>query len=502
MNERTSRDLYGNADHSGGDHVVAWVERELGGTVVSIERLPRWRPAWWIDLQRGDELVRLYGRGERGADFPSPFSLAHEVVVHDTLERHGVPVPHAYGIVEDGPLRVLVMDRMPGQQGLALADADVDRQALLLDWVDYMVKMHEIDVAELGQRGIPVPSDPASIAMSAALANVEQIYLSRDHVLDPVIEFLRGWLRRNQPTDRHRATFVAWDSAQFLYDGGTITALIDFELAHVGDAYMDLAPLRSRDTMEPLGDLSVVFDRYSRLTGQVLDYDILRYFEISQLTTSAMLAYCTMTAPAAGTDLVSHMTWYSDSVRYALEAMAELDGDSLEIVPVPPARSTRRAAAHRHLVDSLRRKAGHESIGNLVRFGVDVGPTAPPGVVHEPFQGFAAWRDRCDYRLARHLSRADEIGPEVDAQDLADVSDFLGTGVGDLAEGDAALRAAIASAAGSADAELKRLFARRIQRFHMMLGPADSLVVRHPPMQPLPDRRQASGQSGSGEVSV
>ncbi len=38
------------------------------------------------------------------------------------------------------------------------------------------------------------------------------------------------------------------------------------------------------------------------------------------------------------------------------------------------------------------------------------------------------------------------------------------------------------------DDDLLRLFARRAQRLHMLLGPADSLIVRHPQLQPLPDQ--------------
>ena len=32
------------------------------------------------------------------------------------------------------------------------------------------------------------------------------------------------------------------------------------------------------------------------------------------------------------------------------------------------------------------------------------------------------------------------------------------------------------------------LFDRRFQRLHQTLGPPDSLIVRHPPLQPLPGK--------------
>lgn len=484
MPNRTATEVREKAASTGGQHIVRWVDEVFGGAVVSIERLPRWRAAWWFDVERDGQLLHLYARGDRGPDFPSPFSLDYELAVHQLFEDHGIPAPHAYGIIDDAEIRTLVMDRVPGQQGLALAD-EGRRQPLLLECIDLMVRTHAIDLAELSSRGFPVPTSPGDTALSGAITNVEQVYLARQHPLDPATEFLRRWLRRNAP-DKVQPAFVTWDSAQFLHDDGRLTALIDFELAHVGDALMDLAPLRSRDTIEPLGDLSVAFARYADLTGAPIDFDLLRYYEISQLTTSIMLAYCTLADPDPETDLVSHMTWYSDSTWYALDVLAELHGTTVARLEVPAATPSPRAAAHRHLVGSLRRRSGREPVANLVRFGIDVQGRQAAPVTAPADDGYLAWRSRCDYRLARHLARADEIGPALERQDIADVEAFVGTTQADRAGADAALVDAIVAAGPERDLELVQLLGRRAQRFHMMLGPADSLVTRHPALQPMP----------------
>ncbi|HVX21707.1 MAG TPA: phosphotransferase [Acidimicrobiales bacterium] len=463
-------------------HVVAWVEEHLGGKVVAVERLARWRPSWRLDLERDGEIVPLYARGDRGPDFPAPFSLDHEQVVHQLLEAHGFPVPHTYGIVE-GPIRSLVMDRVPGRQGLAFAADDEERRSLLLRCVDWMVDMHGLDLAEVADRGLAVPTDELGIVMSGAISTIEKIYLSRHHQLDPAIEFFRGWLRRNLPEGRDRAAFVTWDSAQFLHQGGQITALIDFELAHVGDPYMDLAPLRTRDSIEPLGDLRNAYDRFAARTGAPIDTAVLRYFEISQLTASMMLAYCTLTEPDPETDLVSHMTWYTDSTWYALDILGELHGATVETVPVPEPRRSPHAKAQQHLVTALRRAASRERPSNLVRFGIAGNGAAPAADVGEDYTG---WRNRCNYRLARHLLRVDQIGPQLEADDLADVGAFLGTTFADGVDANDALLGAVAEAGPGDDLRFLELFGRRVQRTHMTLGPAGSLVVRHPPLQPLP----------------
>ena len=45
--------------------IVDWLRRQLGAEVTRIERQPRWRPAWFVDAERGSESLRLYVRGER-----------------------------------------------------------------------------------------------------------------------------------------------------------------------------------------------------------------------------------------------------------------------------------------------------------------------------------------------------------------------------------------------------------------------------------------------------
>jgi aminoglycoside phosphotransferase (APT) family kinase protein len=467
--------------------VVEWVERNLGGTVVRLQRLPRWRPSWDIDVVGEAGTVKLYARGERGPDFPSPFSLDHEVAVHDMFEANDIPVPHVYGLVDQGPVRTLIMDRVPGRQGLALAANDAERRHLLKHCMELMVRIHHIGLDEVARRGFHVPTDPADIAMSDVFRNVESAYLSFGR-RDPLIEFLRVWLQRNIPEHRTRPAFVTWDSAQFLHDQGELTALIDFELAHVGDPYMDLAAMRTRDSMEPLGDLALAFETYARTDGEPIDFAVLRYYEISQLTVTLMLQYPVITEPDAESDYVTHQIWYVDSARYALDIMAEAYDVELEAVTVPDPHPSLHDPAFVHLVRSLRASARPESRSDLVRYGISVEDkdSAPAPVADaDPFAG---WRARCDYRLARHLRRVSEIGAEIERQDLDDVDRLLGQKHDELAEADAALVFFAQSSGGDRDEDLLRLFARRAERFHLLLGPPDSLIVRHPQLQALPDR--------------
>ena len=473
------------ADETGGQHIVGFVENEIGGTVTKIERIPRWRPGWYLTLHRDGSSIELYARGERGPDFASPFDLAHEARVHDLLETHGVPVPHVYGLVEGAP-PALLMARMPGQQGLALAHDDATRRGLMRTYVEHLVRVHRIPHDQLRAAGFRVPSERVDTAMSEVFRNVETKYLALTR-RDPLIEFLRAWLWRNIPA-RTRLAFVTWDSAQFLHHEGELTALIDFELAHVGDAYMDLAAMRTRDSIEPLGDLHVTFAQYADLMGEAIDFDELRFYEISQLTVTLMLQYPVLIDPDPQSDYVTHLTWYVDSARYALDILAERLDVEVETVTVPAPAPSSAHTRLRHLVTSLHSLARSEPKSDLMRYGIVVDPTIEQHHVSAPVDEFVGWQARCAYRLARHLQRIDEIGAIVADDDRADVARLVGQPVRDDAAAEAVLLAFIGAAGHDRDADLLRLFSARLQRQHMTLGPADSLIVRHRPLQPHPDR--------------
>ena len=45
--------------------LVNWVETNIGGEVVAVDRHGRWRPAWFVDVKIGTEKKQLYVRGAR-----------------------------------------------------------------------------------------------------------------------------------------------------------------------------------------------------------------------------------------------------------------------------------------------------------------------------------------------------------------------------------------------------------------------------------------------------
>ncbi len=123
-------------DDEDATELAGWVERTVGGTVTRVERVPRWRPAWDVDVEVDGRSLLLHVCGEREPRIVMPYRIADEVPVHDLLEAHGLPVPHAYGLC-DNPY-ALVMDRLPGLVDLSFATDDDEREHLVDDYLELL----------------------------------------------------------------------------------------------------------------------------------------------------------------------------------------------------------------------------------------------------------------------------------------------------------------------------------------------------------------------------
>lgn len=437
--------------------LAAWIERKLRGKVLRVTRIPRWRPAWDVDVQVGGRVIPLHARGERELSILMAYRIAYEAAIHDLLESRDLPVPHAFGLCDDP--YALVMDRLPGHVDLSFAADDAERRRVMDEYLELLARVYEIPIAQAAAAGVEIPADSAALGLGY-MRKLEADYDERMAGLpvDPIALFFRRWLARNVPQDRYAAArFILYDAFQFMFEKGRITGMIDFELAHVGDPMMDLAALRVRDTIKSIGELPEFAARYQKLTGIPIDHDVVEYHSVVYNVISVISTGPSLAAPVQGTDWLSYLAWYVNGARWAFESIAEIGGYELEPVAVPAARPTRRAPAYRHLVDGLRAAAPRTG---------------------EEYQRVALGK------LANHLKRVDEVGPALEAADLDDLARVLGHRP-DPAEADAELLALVQNAGPERDEELVRLLDARAQRMHLTLASPQSLILRHPRLRSL-----------------
>ncbi|MDO8363942.1 MAG: phosphotransferase [Actinomycetota bacterium] len=434
--------------------LASWIEANIGGRVVRVEHLQRWRPGWNIDLEIDGAVLALHARGDRELNFAIPCRIAGEVPIHDMLEVNGLPVPHAYGLCDD-PYS-LVMDRLRGDVDLTFAASDDERTQLIEEYLSMLPKIYGISGDDLARAGFAVPTTAEGVALDS-FGRFEKVHDELMEVRDPVAEFLRRWLHHNYPHDRDQATFVTYDAFQFMFEHGRITGLLDFELACVGDPMMDLAALRVRDTIKNLGDLSLIAHGFEVATGMTVDHDAVDYHSVMYNTLTVLSAAPPIVSPIRTTDYVSHCAWYVNSARWAFADIAEMRGFTLDTVAVPASKPSRHGPSYTHLATALKARSAE----------------APDD-----------YEVASLYRHARHLRRVDEIGAALLAADLDDLAALLGRRV-DAAHMDLALLDFI-DGSGEDEAEsLVKLLDRRVQRMHLLLAPTGSLLLRHPPLRNL-----------------
>jgi hypothetical protein len=422
--------------------LFSWIESEIGGRIVGYERQTRWRPAFFLDLERDGVSRALYFRGARPEMAGGKEAIVFEARVLQQLESHGIPVPHVYGVCPD-PCGI-VMDRSPGRADLSTSESTTERKAVLDDYIEILARMHGLDVSGFEAIGIDRPTSARELGLSD-LARWESSYRKTKARPEPLIEFVLGWLKRNVPDGRSDLSFLAVDSGQFLYEAGKVTALIDLELACLGDPAADLAGLRTRDMSEPLGDLTSANARYFEMTGSVIPTDVIDYHTVRFSLYTPLAVAGLVANPTPGFDLIQYLGWYWVYSLAPLDVIAHGMGLDMDVPEFPEAEETRHSKAYDTFIDGLREKSGGDD--------------------------FAAYESDATLRIAEYLRRVERLGPALEAEDLDDVSALLGRRVNAWTEADGLLETFVEESGPDRDAALVRFFRRRAQRQVELLDP-------------------------------
>jgi len=422
--------------------LTAWIEGALACKVVSVARQERWRPCWFVEARTaaGDELS-LYVRGHRTS--PStvvPFEQEYEIL--RVLEAEGIPVPRVRGLCPD-PLAI-VMDRAAGRSDLSTAGSDEERASVLAQYMEALARIHAIDPAKFEGIGMKRPDGPREVAL-VQFDSYEAMYRRTKSRPEPVLEFLIGWIRRNAPVHRERVSFLVCDVAQFMFEKGELTAILDLELAYLGDRLQDLAALQFRDTSEPLGDIARALRIYQEITGEPIDGDAFDFHAIAfgAITPISMAQNVTTTLPTSS--VLQYLEWWITFCRVPLELIADRMG--LELPPPEPL--ARENTPYDSLADSL---------VEAIR-AIPVGP------------GFATYERDGSAKLAAFLARAGRLGPAIYRQDKAEIETLLGKHFDTPRAADAALEDFVLAAGPEQDARLLPLLYRRVQRHFELFRP-------------------------------
>jgi aminoglycoside phosphotransferase (APT) family kinase protein len=430
------------------DRLRSFVEIATGARVERAERLGSGasRAIWLVTGSDGAERVLRVDTGD-GPLAGTELTLAREAVVYAALGGGPLPIPRLVAARAEGD--ALLVERAPGRDSLD-GLAEPARAQLMDGYVDALAVLHGSNASRLDLPGFARPDreDPAR----PELALWRGVFEARVRRPAPLACFAFAWLERNAPRRADRIALCHGDvgPGNFLHEDGRITALLDWEFAHLGDPLDDLGWLafRGHHLNDGVGDLRGQLRRWSERTGLSADPERIAWYRA--LVMLRMLVSC-LAGLDSGAASLDRSVYFSLSALLGVllpQALASLAGVALGSALEPPAGA---ASDQAEVVASV--------LADLTGQVLPALPAAQQG------------RARGLTLLLLHLQAADRFGASVRTAECALLARALGRDEPDPLR---ALAARVSAAPPAEDADWLRLFAelgaRRIALWPFLAG--------------------------------
>jgi aminoglycoside phosphotransferase len=231
--------------------------------------------------------------------------------------------------------RALLGGFVEGEANFNKLNTPEERKAVATDFMKQLAQLHSIDIGKTPVEGMgPVLRPPLEIANR--LAGLRE--RNSGAAWDPLIHLSLDWLEENVPADTVDPVIVHGDAgpANFLFENGAVTILLDWELVHYGDPMADLAMLCLRMLFQPFVPLAEAFAAYEAASGNKVDLARVRYWRLLFQTSFARPnRYVDPNIPPP--NLGMNMVYTTIHRRVLSEALAEAAGVRLDRVTLPDA---------------------------------------------------------------------------------------------------------------------------------------------------------------------
>jgi aminoglycoside phosphotransferase (APT) family kinase protein len=298
-----------------------------GDEVTYLEQLQGgWsRHSYAARVRHGDGVEREYIVRVRPRRSTLDTDLGREFRTFALLVDEPLPTPAVHGFEPstetpfDGAF--FVMDRMHGRapnvwrapEREQLARDWQGSRALAGDFVRCMAAIHAVDAERAAQAAVTRDFD-------ATVDHWEGVYEEHKLVSDPVIDEAYAWVRSRRP-DPVAPSLVHGDFriGNCLVQDGRISAILDWELSHVGDPRFDLGYMSldyhagkftapGSPLLNAVADREWLFARYTELSGRPVDVEAVNTFA----ATGALMLLAIMT-----TGLRVYARGETDDIRLA-----------------------------------------------------------------------------------------------------------------------------------------------------------------------------------------
>lgn len=328
-----------------------WVATVCGGRVHSSTQASGGNRArsWAIDVQRPDgQIVEVFLRyAPPRPPGVEPYTTHREAQVYRAIAGVDIRAPRL--IAEHPKIQAILTDRAPGiAEFRRLTDAPI-KQAIAAEVMTDLARLHAHPAAGIvldgGGHGSRI-ADHVAIELEIWRAMYDEAGRP-----DPLLDLAFSWLRDNMPDPDGPVVLVHGDAGpgNFLFEAGHLTALIDWELAHLGDPMEDLAWFSMRCVMEPVPDFAASIAAYERAAGRKVDRRRILYHRVLVSTRVVVIRNRNVTGEPAHA-IVSRAL----NRRLLVEALSDASGIAVSWPAPIVASVTERSTLFAHVLDDLR----------------------------------------------------------------------------------------------------------------------------------------------------
>jgi aminoglycoside phosphotransferase (APT) family kinase protein len=215
-------------------------------------------------------------------------NFRREAAILNALGGSSVRVPQL--IATDEAHLALLSTWVDGAVRLNALDEPAITQ-VVTDYMRQLALLHQLDTKKFAEIAPAVSIRQRLDDFAAQLAQLPP---------DPILAAALMWLRHHAFEPAH-VILVHGDAgaANFLHDGVGVTALLDWEMTHVGEAEEDFAWIAIRRLFEIFPPVATAILMYENAGGRKLDHNRIRYYHILNQMTVLVSAHAALRGDAA-----------------------------------------------------------------------------------------------------------------------------------------------------------------------------------------------------------
>jgi aminoglycoside phosphotransferase (APT) family kinase protein len=272
------------AEHLPGFRRLESCERLSGGASQETYRLVVEQPAGTrvLAMRRGPGGVTV----PRGPGHPG---LATEAVLMRCAREAGVPEPEVHYVLQpgDGLGDGFIMEWVEGEAlgARIVRDPSLDgiRPRLAYQCGEILARIHAIDLHATGLGALLDPMTPGQF--------VDETWgrYKAYGTPQPMIDYTGRWLKDHLPANpRHTLVHNDFRNGNFMVSPAGVVAVLDWEVAHIGDPMRDLGWIctnswrfdRTDLPVGGFGEYADLFRGYESVSGKPVDPEHVRFWEV------------------------------------------------------------------------------------------------------------------------------------------------------------------------------------------------------------------------------